>query len=272
MGHQRHFSSPWTEEASSQVTTAPSSRAVLSADPESSEPTAPNTHFPALRAWCGERLVSDPKCNPILSEQYRRLAAILHRSDAANTSRVLMVTSASPADGKTLTAINLAVTLSASYRRRVLLIDADLRCPSIGSLTGLEREVGLSEILRARTEQKPQLIAMTPTLSILPGGRPDLDPTGGLSSARMRHILSDAAAHFEWVIVDAPPVGAASDANLLAELVDKTLLVVRAAQTQWPMLQKTIDALGHDRILGIVLNAVDSSELREYGQAYGYSR
>ena len=155
-------------------------------DVEPVERLADRPNFPSLRASCGERLVSDVGCNPWFAEQYRRLGAVLHKVQAADGARILMVTSASPADGKTLTAINLALILSGSYRRRVLLIDADLHRPSIGALTGLERERGLSEALRAPTDEKLKLIPLTSTLTVLPGGAPDSDPTSGLSSARMR--------------------------------------------------------------------------------------
>jgi protein-tyrosine kinase len=290
--HQRHFSSAWTEE---EAETLPVSKPAAVAAPApvpvvapapvpvaapapvrpaarvemESRPMSVDGAFPVLRASCGERLISDPRCSAAVVEQFRRLAAVLHKLQAAESTRVVMVTSASPADGKTLTAINLAVVLSSSYSRRVLLVDADLRRPSIGRLTGLDRESGLSEALKARTEQKLTLIPMTPTLTVLPAGAPDPDPTSGLSSPRMRNILHEAAGRFDWVILDAPPVGAVSDANLLAEMVDKMLLVVRAAQTQFPAIQKTIETLGHERIVGVVLNGVEKEALQEYGQYYG---
>lgn len=226
--------------------------------------------LPALSAALGERLTSDPHCNPMLVEQFRRLAGVLHKSQVVDGTKVIMVTSAAPSDGKTMTAINLALALSGSYKRRVLLIDADLRRPSIGESLGLEHSAGLSEALKAGSEQKLAVIPITATLTLLPAGRPDPDPIGGLTSVRMRRILEEAAARFDWVVLDAPPVGLLADANLMIEEVDRTLLVVRAGQTQYPMVEKAIELLGKDRLLGVVLNGVDRSASAPYRSAYTY--
>ena len=162
--------------------------------------------------------------------------------------RVLMITSPQPSDGKTLTTVNLALVLSDSFKRRVLLIDADLRRPSLSEMTGVVRATGLSHALKARTEQKLTVIPLTPTLTLLPAGAPDPDPISGLTSDRMRHILADAAARFDWVILDTPPVGPVADAHLLAEMVDGALLVVRAAKTQCAQVQSAIEVLGRERV------------------------
>jgi protein-tyrosine kinase len=226
--------------------------------------------LPVLSAALGERLTSDPRCNPLLVEQFRRLAGVLHKSQVVDGTKVVMVTSAAPSDGKTMTAINLALALSGSYKRRVLLIDADLRRPSIGESLGLEQSAGLSEALKAGSEQKLAVIPITATLTLLPAGRPDPDPVGGLTSVRMRRILEEAAARFDWVVLDAPPVGLLADANLMIEEVDRTLLVVRAGQTQYPMVDKAVELLGKDRLLGVVLNGVDRAASEPYLSAYTY--
>jgi protein-tyrosine kinase len=202
-------------------------------------------------------VLATPDGSPVLVEQFRRLAATLHHAQAANGIRRLMISSASAEDGKTLTTMNLALVLSQSYRRRVLVIDADLRRPSIGNLVNLTGASGLSEGLKSKVEQKLAVVELTPTLSILPAGQPDPDPIVGLSSPRMRRILEEGATRFDWVILDAPPVGPVADASLLAEMVDGVLFVVRAGRTQYPVVQKAIDALGRERILGVVMNAVE---------------
>jgi capsular exopolysaccharide synthesis family protein len=167
-----------------------------------------------------------------------------------------MLTSASPDDGKTLTALNLALVLSQSYHRRVLLIDADLRRPSLSDVADIMDAPGLSEALRSPTDQKLAILQVTPTLMLCPAGEPDPDPMGALTSARMRHILEEAAARFDWVILDAPPMGPMADADLLAQMVDGAVFVIRAGSTPYPLIQKAIDGLGRERILGVVLNGV----------------
>ena len=215
------------------------------------------------------RLVTAEGRDPFLVEQFRRLAATLHQARAGSQLKSIMVTSASPNDGKTLTAINLALILSESYRRQVLLIDADLRRPSIRDVTHMPDVIGLSDGLRASTEQKLTIFRLTETLSLLPAGRPDPDPMGSLTSTRMHRILVDACERFDWVVVDAPPVGTVSDASLLAEMVDGALLVVRAGQTDCALTQKSIEAIGRKRILGVILNGAEVAPTdREYYRAY----
>jgi protein-tyrosine kinase len=218
-----------------------------------------------------ERLAISKDANWTMVEQFRRLAGSLHQAQITGQMKIVMITSAVPADGKTLTAINLALVLSESYRRRVLLIDADLRRPTMREVVDLPDVSGLSEVLKAKRDEKLSVFRLTPTLTLLPGGRPDPDPMSGLTSARMRRILEEAAARFDWVIVDAPPVGTVTDASLLSAMVDGALLVVRAGRTRYPPVQKAIDALGRDRILGVILNSVEETGAAEYSHyaAYG---
>lgn len=203
-------------------------------------------------------------------EQYRRLAASLHHARLERDVKVLMITSASPGEGKTLTATNLALTLSESYRRKVLLIDADLRRPSLHHIFGLPNVLGLSDALKGEADRKLSVIQVSPNLTVLPAGRPDSDPMGGLTSDRMRRIVQEAAAHFDWVIIDTPPVGFLSDANLLVAMVDAALFVVRAGKSPYRLVQRALDAVGRSRILGVVLNAIDEHVDDAEYYYYGY--
>lgn len=217
-----------------------------------------------------ERCVAAPEADPVLVEQYRRLAVVLHNAQASNGLRVIMIASADQADGKTSTSLNLALVLSESYHRRVLLIDADLRRPSLGGLLELADVPGLGEALKAPVEQKLSVIQMTPNFTLLPGGRPDPDPIRGLTSPRMRQILDEASERFDWVIIDAPPMGPTADAQFLADMVDGIVFVIRAGHTQHPRVEKAIDTLGRERILGVVLNGVSEMPGGAYGYSYGY--
>lgn len=223
-----------------------------------------------LRAAWADRLTISAQANPVLVEQFRRLAASLHHAQTNGHLKVVMVTSASPGDGKTLTAVNLALTLSESYRRRVLLVDGDLRRPSITSTSQATTQVGLSDGLKSASERKLSVLQLTETLTLLPAGRPDPDPMSGLTSTRMQHIIEEASSRFDWVILDAPPVGPVADANLLAAMADTVVLVVRAAASRYEDVEKAIDRLGRDRIFGVVLNALDPGS-REDHEYYHYS-
>jgi protein-tyrosine kinase len=281
---QETFASPWRFPAGTvtvEPAEAPAPQAVSVPHPVAvPEPTStdsplaparnePMDVFSGFNSQWKERLVVAPEADPILVEQFRRLAATLHQAQAVNNVKTVMITSASPSDGKTLTAINLALILSESYGRKVLLIDADLRRPSIRDTTHLPNVVGLSDGLRAKTEKKLTALQITKMLTLLPAGRPDPDPMSSLTSDRMRRIIDDAASRFDWVVVDAPPVGTVSDASLLAAMIDAAVLVVRAGHTQCALVKKAVDAVGADRILGVVLNAVEDLDGGEYA-AYGY--
>ena len=245
--------------------TPASSRPEPPRPPGGSDPlTLAHSQPVSLSGGCREQLAHTPEANPILVEQFRKLAATLHHAQAGAGIKVVMVTSASAEDGKTLTALNLALVLSESYRKRVLLIDADLRRPSLANIAHVTEAAGLSEALRSSTEKKPGILQVTPLLMLLPAGRPDPDPIGGLTSPRMRNILDEAAARFDWVILDAPPAGPMADANLLASMVDGAVFVVRSGRTNHQAAQRAIEVIGRERILGVVLNAVEKMAPGQY--------
>jgi capsular exopolysaccharide synthesis family protein len=219
-----------------------------------------------------EKLVVGNRIPPLPLEQYRKLAASLHHAQADHGLRVVMVTSALATEGKTLTATNLALTLAESYRRRVLLVDADLRRPSLHEVFQVPNVAGLSDGLKGNDDRKLSLIQISPTLTLLPAGRPEPDPMAALSSARMRRVIAEAAESFDWVILDTPPVGLLTDAHLLAAMVDGTLLVVRAEHTPYDAVRRATDILGRERVLGVVLNAVEPDvALRKQGYGYSYN-
>jgi receptor protein-tyrosine kinase len=212
-----------------------------------------------------ERVAFGPEANLAVSDQFRRLAATLLHVRRNEPLRTIMVTSAVPADGKSLTAFNLALVLSESYRRRVLLVEGDLRRPAISRAVGIPPGPGLTEALKATDDRKATLVQLTEMLTLLPAGRPDSDPLSALASARLQALLQDASEKFEWVIVDTPPLAMTTDASLMCPLVDSTLLVVRAGRTPHDDVQKAIETLGRDRILGVVLNGSDEASASQYG-------
>jgi capsular exopolysaccharide synthesis family protein len=203
-------------------------------------------------------------------EQYRKLAATLHHAQEERGLKVVMTTSALPGEGKSLTAVNLALTLSGSYHRRVLLVDADLRRPTIQRTFGLTTISGLGDGMKASYDRPMPVIQLSDRLYILPAGRPDPDPICGITSERMRRLIAQAATAFDWVLVDTPPVALLPDANLLASFVEGVLLVIRCGKAPFALVKRTLEALGHDRILGVVMNAVDFAHDRNAGGYYEY--
>jgi capsular exopolysaccharide synthesis family protein len=219
-----------------------------------------------LNASLEHKVVIDNDMDPVSREQYRRLASGLHAAQAASGLKVVMLASALASEGKTLTAANLALTFSESYHRNVLLIDCDLRRPSVHTVFGLQGSPGLCEGLLASDDRKLPLHHVTARLTALTAGVPTGDPMAALVSDRMRRLIEDARAAFDWVIIDTPPIGLLSDASLLGDLADGAILVVKAEATACDLVERAVAAIGKDRLLGVVLNRARPAN----GSAYKY--
>jgi capsular exopolysaccharide synthesis family protein len=238
-------------------------------EPSAEEPTESRFHE-RFAEGLSEKIIGDPRMPPACTEQYRRLAAVLHDAQAVNQTQVVMVASAVAGEGKTLTAANVALTLSHSYRKRVLLIDADLRRPTLHVLFRIQASSGLADGLDPSSDKQIVVRQVTPRLALLPAGRPTTDPMAGLTSQRMRRLIDEARETFDWIIIDTPPLVLLPDANLLASIVDAALLVVKAESTPHSMVKRAVDAIGRPRLLGVVLNSATVSPHGSYG-GYGYS-
>ena len=216
-----------------------------------------------------------------ISEAFRALRTSLLLSQADHPPQVILVTSALPREGKTTAAVNLAVTL-AQLGDRTLLIDSDLRKPGVRRALGLSggKEIGLSSYLAgvsALDEVSLPHPAIT-NLVAMPTGPIPPSPADLLSSHRMREAIVHLRLQYKFVVIDSPPIMAATDAVILSALVDGVLLVVRSGETPKEAFTRCRDLLVgvKCRLLGVVLNAVDSSapdyyySYRYYPYAYGY--
>jgi capsular exopolysaccharide synthesis family protein len=254
---------------------APAVRPPEPAAPQAAEPPSRPVLPAAQRSidelgWPGEeKLVVNHQMPRLQIEQYRRLAAALHNAQQQRGIKIVMIASAQVGEGKTLTSANLSLTLSESYRRRVLLVDADLRRPALDSLFHTRHIAGLSQSLRAGETAPLRIVPVSECLTLMPAGRPEDDPMAVLTSERMRRVLQQASMKFDWVILDTPPTALMSDARLLNSMVDGIVLVVHAGVTPYPLVRKTIELLGAEKILGVVLNRVDDSAMTDAGY-YGY--
>jgi len=202
--------------------------------------------------------------------EYRRLAATLFQTQVEHQIRTVMVTSAMPAEGKSLTAANLALTLANAYRRSVLLIDGDTRRPTLDRLFGGSNPVGFLECIRQGRLMPAAATEVAEGLHLLAGGMPGSDPVSELSSPRVREFFADAARSYDWIIVDTPPAVVLPDAELLAPVVDACILVIEAGRTPYKRVQRVIETIGRDRFLGVVINRADQAQLpgAEYGNYY----
>ena len=227
--------------------------------------------LPALQFGAADRdkLVVSGAVEPAVVEQYRHLAATFHQAQKASGVRTVTVTSALPSEGKTLTATNLALTLSESYQRRVLLIDADLRRPRLREVFGLPISEGLADALTSSRGARLPVHHVTRNLWVLAAGTMVNDPMNLLVSPAMKQLLDDARESFDWVIVDTPPIAILPDANLLSKMIDTALLVVSAQSTPYPVVRRAVEAIGAQRILGVVLNRAEQIGLSAR-YSYGY--
>ena len=244
-----------------------------------SSPALPHGSAPASGPSVELLSYMQPKSQ--ISEAFRALRTSLLLSQADHPPQVILVTSAMPREGKTTAAVNLAVTL-AQLGDRTLLMDSDLRKPGVRralNLTG-GKESGLSSYL-AGVSTLDEVIAPHPAinnLSALTTGPVPPSPADLLSSHRMREAITELRRRFKFIVIDSPPVMAATDAVILSALTDGVLLVVRSGQTPKEAFTRTRDLLSavRCRLLGVVLNAVDSSapdyyySYRYYPYAYGY--
>jgi protein-tyrosine kinase len=214
------------------------------------------------------RLVTSAEAPGVVIEQYRRIAMALHQAQVERDVRTVMITSSLPGEGKTVTAANLALTISGSFNRRVLLVDCDLQSPSLHSLMRVGNSSGLLNGLQSDRPLPVKRISQN--LWLLPSGQASFDPMGALSSALFPRLVEEAREAFDWVIVDTPPVGLTSEAKLLASILDTTLLVIAAGRTAYNVVQRSIETIGAERILGTVLNKVGPEGVAHPYEDYGY--
>lgn len=228
----------------------------------------------SLRRIPGRRaLVVEESPHSPAAEEYRRLRSNLQFVDVTTGGKhSFVVTSAMPGEGKTTTAVNLALA-AASSGLRVLLVDADLRNPSVANTMGLEGSVGLTTILlgTANLNDVAQPWRDT-TLSVLPAGQIPPNPSELLGSGPMLELFDQFLAEYDFVLVDSPPILPVVDPALIGKLVGGMLIVVSAGRTRKNALSHALKSLETSEapVAGFALNMVSSAEVRQYGRGYGY--
>jgi succinoglycan biosynthesis transport protein ExoP len=217
-------------------------------------------------------LITQARPQSPMSESYRALRTSLLLSNLGSPPKVIMVTSALPQEGKSTTSTNTAIVL-AQKGVRVLLIDADLRRPSIHKILGMGPRSGLSNVLTGSTtlEKAITQTSILPNLFILPAGTPPPNPAELLASSNMRDMLTELRDQFDHIVVDTPPSLSVTDAVVLSQRADAVVLVIRSGQTTKQSLRRARDLLAqvNAKVVGVLLNAVDLSS-PDYYYYYEY--
>lgn len=245
---------------------------------QTDRPIPVDTHKPVLNTpepngTVDERLVSLLKPVSFEADRYRTLrhhVELMHRT--ANVS-VIAVSSPVVGDGKTTTAINLAGALAQAPRARVLLVDGDLRRPSVAASMGLmkAKSRGLVGLLEdARLELGDAVVRCARfNLSVLPAGRSREAPYELLTTPRLGDLLAAARQEYDYIVIDTSPLALVPDCRLLEQWVDGFFVVVSAHKTPRKMLEEAFEVVSPSKILGLVFNG-DDRLLAKYSQYYGY--
>lgn len=205
----------------------------------------------------------DPKS--IAAETYRTLRTNIQYSSFDKQYRVILITSSEPGEGKSTTAGNLALCL-AQGDKKVILIDCDLRKPSLHKKFKVSNLVGLSDVIIGKEDLASAINKHNNNLAVLTSGKVPPNPSEMLSSKAMTNLLEDLKTKFDYIVLDTPPVQAVTDSQILATKADGTILVVKAEKTKKDSVQSAINLLRkvNANIIGTVLNGIDNARNKYY--------
>jgi protein-tyrosine kinase len=239
------------------------------AHPAEPAPAKPKRIPIPLPDYMGANLVAEFAAKSFAAEQFRMLRTNLLFPSNGKSPRCILVTSALPDEGKSFVSANLAITFAQNIDKHVLLVDCDMRKPSIHTLFGYAAAPGLSDHLAHRRPLEELILKTTyERLRILPGGAPPPNPAELLSSNRMADLVDEIRYRYDdrYIIIDSPPPQLTSETSAMARLVDAILLVIRSGRTKRELIEEVVDKLGKEKIAGIIANWVDDRLFSYYGK------
>jgi len=226
--------------------------------------------FPALEVSVNpsSRLVYFTEPDSLAAEKFRFLGVRLRQLQQTRRLKRVLVTSTIPEEGKSLVSANLAGVL-ARRKQKVLLIEGDMRRPTLAQQFGLGRLAGLAEWLQSGQQTPSNIYRLGgPGLWLMPAGEPPANPLELMQSGRLSQLMAQLANLFDWIVVDSPPLLPLADTTVWARLTDGTLLVAREGKSQKRQLQRGLEALKTSDLLGVVLNGCTHSDHESYYQRY----
>jgi capsular exopolysaccharide synthesis family protein len=234
----------------------------------------PRTDDDAARPRIAEQLVSLCAPDSFAADQYRTLRLTIERHHRGSHLQVIAITSPGPADGKSVTTLNVAGVLAQSADTRVLVIDADLRRPSVAAYLGggIRPTPGLAEAIQDSGSGLIEWVQRLDrfNLSVLPAGTPHAAPYELLNSPRVEVLLTEARRRYDYVVIDTPPLLPFPDCGVLSRYIEGYLLTVAAHRTRRKLLAQALAAVDPAKVLGIVFNGDDQPRGRQYGY-YDYN-
>ncbi len=226
--------------------------------------------FPSLKVCAapGNRLVFLTEPDSLAVEKFRFLGVRLRQLRQNRKLKKVLITSTIPGEGKSLVAANLAGVL-ARRKERVLLIEGDLRRPTLADQFGLRGLAGLAEWLQSGLTAPSNIYHLAgPAFWFMPAGSTPANPLELMQSGRLSALMQQVSDHFDWIIVDSPPLLPLADTTVWARLTDGALLVAREGTTQKAALERGLEILKKSEMLGVVLNGCSNSGQQNYYQAY----
>lgn len=209
--------------------------------------------------------------NASAAERFRILRAKIERANLGERKvKVIAVTSAVPSEGKSVVAVNLSRALSIDPVGKTLLIDCDLRKPTIQKFFRTARECGLSDALFNKRLSNKYIRSVAPGLDVITAGTPVVDPTEAVEQPELEVFISQLREFYRYIVIDCPPTLLCPEPIRLTSMADTTLLVARAWRTTKHLVKEAVEQIGERKILGVVLNeATDAShKYSDYGYYY----
>lgn len=227
-----------------------------------------------------DNLVTLLQPQSMASEQFKKLKTALLFPKSGKMPRTIMVTSATPGEGKSFVAANLALSIAQNINEYVLLMDCDLRNPHIPTMFGFSQATGLTDYLSNGTPLDSVLLkSVVEKLTILPSGNPPDNPAELLSSEKMSNLLKEVKSRYKdrYIIIDLPPPSFSAEANVLARQVDGILLVVKYGGAGREQVKDLVSVMGKEKILGVVFNRFDDRlsnhyKYKKYNKYYARSK
>lgn len=240
---------------------------------EANEPFSPDQGLDMISLLQSKQVSLSPQSRMICltdkespaAEAFRLLGVRLRHLQQVRPLKMILITSTVPEEGKSMIAANLACSLAARTEQRILLLEGDVRRPSLSRVFGLGKNPGICEWLQGERSLMMCIYHLEgPELWILPAGSSPSNPLELVQSGRLSALMDQLAAYFDWIIIDSPPVLPLADASVWTQLADGILLVTRQGTTQKKQLQKGLDTLDAKKVIGAVLNSSKNAEGNDY--------